>query len=127
MPEQLQKILDKVVEWWKKFNNKQRIIIISALAVVIISLIILVVVVQRPTYVEAQASEVTKLLDENSIQYNIDDKLVVTVDTDDEVNATMLLGENSIPAAAYSIDNVVNGSFSTTEADKQKKWVNYEV
>lgn len=132
MPEQLQKILDKVVEWWKKFNNKQRIIIISALAVVIISLIILVVVVQRPTYVElircedsAQASEVTKLLDENSIQYNIDDKLVVTVDTDDEVNATMLLGENSIPAAAYSIDNVVNGSFSTTEADKQKKWVNY--
>ena len=24
MPEQLQKILDRVVEWWKKFSNKQR-------------------------------------------------------------------------------------------------------
>ena len=24
MPEQLQKILDRVVEWWKKFSNKQK-------------------------------------------------------------------------------------------------------
>ena len=24
MPEQLQKIIDRVVAWWKKFNNKQR-------------------------------------------------------------------------------------------------------
>ena len=27
MPEQLQKILDRVVEWWKKFSNKQRMLI----------------------------------------------------------------------------------------------------
>lgn len=133
MPEQLQKILDKIKEWWKKFNNKQRIIMISALAVVIISLIILTVVVTKPTYVElircedaAQASEVTKLLDDDgSINYKIDDKMVISVDVKDEVDATMLLGENSIPSASYSIDNVVNGGFSTTESDKSKKYVDY--
>lgn len=37
----------------------------------------------------------------------------------------MALGDNGIPAQAYSIDNVTDGSFSTTEADKQKKYQVY--
>ena len=41
MPEQLQKILDRVVEWWKKFSNKQRMLLISLTAVVILALVIL--------------------------------------------------------------------------------------
>ena len=40
MPEQLQKILDRVVEWWKKFSNKQRILLISLTAVVILALVL---------------------------------------------------------------------------------------
>ena len=41
------------------------------------------------------------------------------------INAIMALGDNGIPAQAYSIDNVTDGSFSTTEADKQKKYQVY--
>lgn len=47
------------------------------------------------------------------------------VNKSDEVNAIMALGDNGIPAQAYSIDNVTDGSFSTTEADKQKKYQVY--
>ena len=47
MPEQLQKILDRVVEWWKKFSNKQRMLLISLTAVVILALVILGVVVSK--------------------------------------------------------------------------------
>ena len=50
MPEQLQKILDRVVEWWKKFSNKQRMLLISLTAVVILALVILGVVVSRTSY-----------------------------------------------------------------------------
>ena len=41
MPEQIRKIIDKVLEWWKKFNTKQRTLIISITAVVVIALVIL--------------------------------------------------------------------------------------
>ena len=37
----------------------------------------------------------------------------------------MLLGANDIQAAGYTIDNVTDGSFSTTESDKQKKYQLY--
>ena len=44
MPEQLQKIIDRVVTWWKKFNNKQRALMLSLTAIVIVALVILYVV-----------------------------------------------------------------------------------
>ena len=50
MPEQLQKVLKRLMEWWKKFTNKQRMLMISITAVVILALVILSVVVSRPTY-----------------------------------------------------------------------------
>ena len=40
-------------------------------------------------------------------------------------DANLLLGANNIPTAAYTIDDVLNGSFSTTEADKQKRYKLY--
>ena len=52
MPEQLKKIIDRVVAWWKKFNNKQRALWISITAVILLSLGILAYVVSRPTMVE---------------------------------------------------------------------------
>ena len=36
-------------------------------------------------------------------------------------DANLLLGANNIPTAAYTLDDVLDGSFSTTEADKQKR------
>ena len=81
MPEQLQKILDRVVEWWKKFSNKQRMLLISLTAVVILALVILGVVVSRPSYTTLidcqnakEASQVKDLLDgEGDIDYKVTD------------------------------------------------------
>ena len=129
MQERLRAILDKIVQWWKKFNNKQRMLMISSVGVVIIALVILGVVMSKPKMVELvasddakQASEIKSLLSDNNITYQVGDDLVFYVDKDDEVNAIMLLGENNIPAESYDINNVTDGSFSTTEADKQKKY-----
>lgn len=128
MPERLKAILDKITAWWKKFNTKQRSVLISIAAVVIVALVILGVVISRPTQVElveaqsaSEASTIKGVLEDNNISYEVDSKLVFFVNKSDEVNAIMALGDNGIPAQAYSIDNVTDGSFSTTEADKQKK------
>ena len=43
MPEQLQQILDKILEWWKKFNTKQKALLASIVAVILLSLVILTV------------------------------------------------------------------------------------
>lgn len=130
MPERLKAILDKITAWWKKFNTKQRSVLISIVAVVIVALVILGVVISRPTQVElveaqsaSEASTIKGVLEDNNISYEVDSKLVFFVNKSDEVNAIMALGDNGIPAQAYSIDNVTDGSFSTTEADKQKKLV----
>ena len=50
MPEQLQNIINRVVEWWKKFNTKQKALMISLTSIVIVALVILGVVMTRPTY-----------------------------------------------------------------------------
>ena len=129
MPEQIRKIIDKVLEWWKKFNTKQRTLIISITAVVVIALVILAYVASRPTMVQliacedaSQASEVKNILEDAGISYQIDNSLVYMVDSSDEVNAEMALAQGDIPAQSYDISNVTDGSFSTTEADKQKKY-----
>ena len=41
MPEQVQKILNRILEWWKKFNTKQKALLISSTAVVLVALVIL--------------------------------------------------------------------------------------
>lgn len=41
MPEQVQKVLDRILEWWKKFNTKQKTLLISIVAVVLVALAIL--------------------------------------------------------------------------------------
>lgn len=131
MPEQVQKILDKVIEWWKKFNNKQRILILSAIAVVLIALGILAVVLTTPSVVllyrcenYIEASQIKDLLDsDETINYSTsDDGLIFYVEEEDEATASMLLGSNEISTVNYSIDNVLDGSFTSTEADKQKKY-----
>ena len=120
------------MEWWKKFNTKQSTLIVSITAVIIVALIILGYVVSRPTMVQliacedaAQASEVKKILNDAGIQYQVSNNLVYTVNSADEVEAEMALAEGDIPSQSYDISNVTDGSFSTTEADKQKKYQVY--
>ena len=133
MPEQVKKILDRLAEWWKKFNTKQKTLLISLTAVVILALAILAVVVSRPTYTTLidcentkQASQVKEILDgDGTIRYRVTNSTHFEVNTDDESAANMLLGSNDIATAGYDLENadissVVDGSFSRTEADKQK-------
>ena len=131
MPEQVQKILDRVIEWWKKFNNRQRVLILSAVAVVLIALGILAFVLATPTLTVlyrcenyTEAAQIKELLDsDDTINYSTSsDGLIFYVEEADEAAASMLLGSNEISTVNYSIDNVVDGSFTSTEADKQKKY-----
>ena len=134
MPEQVKQILDKIVEWWKKFNNKQRIVLISAFSVVMIALIILAVVMTTPSTTVlyrcedySEAAKIRDILDsDETISYTFDENsLSFIVNEEDEAAASMLLGSNQIELENYSIDNVIDGSFTKTEADKQKAYKVY--
>ncbi len=75
-----------------------------------------------------ESSEITALLDNASpaITYQVsEDGYQIKVLKSQVSQANLLLGANNIPAAAYDISNVVDGGFSTTEADKQKKYKLY--
>ena len=133
MPEQLKKIINRVVEWWKKFNTKQNALMISLTSIVIVALVILGVVMTRPTYTTLidcenakSASQVKEILDaDGTIDYKVSNSTHFEVNVKDESAANMLLGSNDIATAGYDISkadvsSVVDGSFSRTEADKQK-------
>ena len=132
MPERIQNILNKIRDWWKKFSTRQKAAIISAAVVVVVALSILGNVMSRPTYVALytakdtkEASSVKSLLDgDSTIDYQVSpDGLVFTVNRENLSSARLLLGANDFPAAGSSINDVVSGSFTTTEADKQKKYL----
>lgn len=134
MPEQLQKIWNQITEWWKKFSTKQRILLGSITAAILLALIILGVIVSQPTMTvlvecdsTSQAGEVKTLLDsDGSIDYEISQNgLIFYVDEKNMATAEILLGTNGIPTEGYSIDNVFDGGFSSTEADKTKRYKLY--
>ncbi|MDD3367761.1 MAG: flagellar M-ring protein FliF C-terminal domain-containing protein [Lachnospiraceae bacterium] len=129
----LREIIEKIKEWWNRFSSKQKTIIVGIAAAILMAFVILIVVLTRPTYVlllncedTREASEVTALLDDNEITYTItDDGLTISVLESQQSDANLLLGANDIQSSAYSIDNVTNGGFSTTESDKQKRYIVY--
>lgn len=133
MPENVQKILNKIKEWWTKFSTKQKTLLISITAIIILALVILAAVMSRPEMVTlitcenaTQASEVKNLLEGEGIETEISqDGLTFSVDRKDEANASIVLGSNEIPTDGYGIENVFDGSFSTTESDKNKKYQLY--
>ncbi|MCR5403115.1 MAG: flagellar M-ring protein FliF [Butyrivibrio sp.] len=133
MPERLRAIWQRVLDWWNQFTARQKTLIVGASTVVLLTIIILVSVLNQPQYVllatansTKEASEIKDLLDSNSVNYKMsDDGLEFRILKKDQADANLLLGANDIQSYAYSIDNVTNGSFSTTESDKQKKYVLY--
>ena len=129
MQERLQKILKNILDWWNKFSTKQKTFIVAAAAGVIIAVAVIASVLTRPQYVlllqcdtTKEASEVSDLLDEQGLDYKVsDDGYRIQINRKQQSQANLLLGANDIQAAAYTIDNVTSGGFSTTEADKQKR------
>ena len=123
----------KFLNWWEKFTVRQKTAIISMTAFVIVAFAILIFVVTRPTYVTiftaqnpTEAQECIDLLTANNIDYKTDEEgLVISVKKAAYTDANLLLGSNNIYSTGYSIDNVTDGGFSTTESDKQKKYVVY--
>ena len=133
MAERLRALWQKVLDWWNQFTAKQKTLIVGAGTVILLTIIILVTVLNQPQYVRLvqanstkEASEIKELLDSNWIDYKMsDDGLEFKILKKDQADANLLLGANDIQSYAYSIDNVTESSFSTTESDKQKKYVLY--
>ncbi len=133
MPEAIQNIINRIREWWGRFTTKQKAIIISAAVIVVVAIAILAYVVTRPTWVTLvncttaqQAASVKDLLEGDNIEYQTSqDGMTYTVKEEDKATASILLGTNNIPSSGYSITDVIDGSFSTTEADKEKKYKLY--
>ena len=133
MNEKLKQILTKVQEWWKKFTMKQKVLMTSIVAVVVVAMVILGVVLSTPKMITLkecentkEASDIKGLLEEEGIEYKVSsDGLKFSVRQEDEANAQLLLGANDITAYAYeweNLNNVFDGGFSMTEADKNKKY-----
>ena len=133
MLDKAKEILGKVLEWWNKFTSKQKTIIISAGSGVLFAFVILIVVFSRPKYEEtyqcestAEAAEVINVLEGAGIQYKTsEDGLTISVLKEQVSNANITLGAAGIPSKGYGIDNVTDGGFSTTEADKQRRYKVY--
>ena len=131
--EKLKELGNKIMEWWNRFTARQKTLIVGVIAVLIIALVAIVTMLTRPQYVllrecetTKEAAEVRDLLEGEGLTYEIsDDGLIVQVLEQDISRANLLLGANNIQAATYGIENVTDGSFSTTESDKQKKHVVY--
>lgn len=127
------KLLERFQEWWNKFQPKQKTIIIGIGVTILLAIGILVAVLTRKQYVALATCESTKeaaqvrdLLDGQNIEYEMtNDGLNFSVLKSQEGDANLLLGANNIPTAAYTLDDVLSGSFSTTEADKQKRYKFY--
>ena len=133
MADRIKELLNKVLEWWNKFSTKQKTFIISAGAGVILAFAILITIFTKPQYVilancesTKEASEIVELLEGEGLKYEVsDDGYQIKIKKDQQSEASLLLGANDIQAAAYTIDNVTEGGFSTTEADKQKRYELY--
>lgn len=133
MQERIKNIPKQLLEWWNKFSVKQKTLLASISVVVIIGLVIVAKVLTTPTMVPIRTCEDTKeagqvkqLLVDEGIKYEVSsDGLSFSVRSQDEANAAILLGENGIPASGYDLESVFGGGFSTTEADKRKKYQLY--
>ncbi len=131
--EKLKELGSKILEWWNRFTAKQKTLIVGVVAVLIIALVFIVSWLTKPQYIllrqcetTKEAAEVRDLLEADGYHYQIsDDGLTVTILAEEIGRANLLLGANNIQAAGYGIENVTDGSFSTTESDKQKKHVKY--
>lgn len=129
--ERLQELRNKFSEWWNKFTIKQKTIIICSAAGVVLALSILSYVLTRPQYKvlvtcesTKEASQIVEILNGANIENKTSvDGLQISVIKSKEAEANLLLGANDIPTDTYTIDNVLAGGLSTTESDKQKRYL----
>ena len=123
----------RLLDWWEKFSKRQKIIIALLAVLTVAAFVGLILWITRPEYVKIhtaasakEAQEVIDLLTGDEIPYTTsEDGLTISINRKDYTRAVLLLGSNSISTDNYSIDNVVDGGFFSTEADTQKKYKVY--
>lgn len=132
MQDRAKAILQKIKDFWLKFNKKQRVLFVTIFIVVVVLIIVLSSVLSKPEKVilrectsASEASEVRTLLTDNSIECSVDEDFIIKINREDLVNAKLVLGTNSISADGYSINDALSDSLTTTESDKQKKYIAY--
>lgn len=131
--ERIRALIQRIIEWWNKFTTRQKTFIISAAAGIILAVAIVITVLSQPHYTTLvtavstkEASEIIELLDGEGLDYQVsDDGLLIKINEDQLSTANLLLGANDIQSSAYTIDNVTDGGFSTTESDKRKRYELY--
>lgn len=131
--EKLRELGNRILEWWNRFTTKQKTLIVMVVATVVMAFAILLTVINRPDYVllkqcedTTQAADVKALLDGEELKYTIsDDGLQFKILKSQQSDAILLLGSNYIRTEGYSLDNVTNGGFATTESDKQRQYKLY--
>ncbi len=127
------KIWERVKEWWNKFQPKQKTLIVIIVAAIILAMGILIAVLTRKQYEDLvvcdslkEAAQVKDLLDEEGLDYKVSsDGLTFEILASQESTANLVLGSNDIVTSSYTLDDVLDGSFSTTESDKLKKYTLY--
>lgn len=131
--DKIKEIWGKITEWWAKFTSKQRTAIVIIAVSVVAAFVILFAVISAPKYVildtyssTKETSQVTDILSEANILYKVsDDGLTVRIPRNNQSTARVALGAKGVSVSAYTIEEALSSSLTTTEADKQKKYKLY--
>ncbi|MBQ7775875.1 MAG: flagellar M-ring protein FliF [Lachnospiraceae bacterium] len=133
MAEKLKELQAKVLEWWNRYTSKQKTAIVSGTVGIIFIFALFVYFVSQPQYVRfrtcATAAEASQIMDAlEGAGYTVritGGGLAIDIDETQVSQAEMTLGAEGLTEGAPDLSEVLSGGFSTTEADKQKLYVDY--
>lgn len=132
MLDRLKEWLNKIIDWWKGLKVRQRTLIVCISGGIILAFAILITILSKPQYTllkecesASEAAQIKEILeDEGGYTYRIsDDGLRVEIETSQIGDANLLLAANNITTDRYTIDKVTEGGMGTTEADKNKRYI----
>ncbi len=129
MADRAKQILKNLTNIWNKYTSKQKTLIISVICIVVFAFALLIFLMQRTVYEKlvtadtiGDASKITELLESEGIEYKVaSDKQTISVDEKRLTDATFLLADNDMPSTGLSVDELLNNSLSTTNADRTLK------
>lgn len=130
MPEQVKKILAKIVEIWNKYTKKQRTIFLSIIGTVILAFAILTFIMSRITYVDVytfenkeSVAEAVTVLKDAAITYRVaEDGLTIQVDETMEMDAVFKLTSSTLGEdKEFTLNMLLSNDLSTTNSDRKLK------
>lgn len=129
MADRVKLYLKKVIDTWNKYSSKQKTLIISAISIVVLALVLLVVLMRKVEYKQlttaatpADTSKIVSILRDADIKYKVaGDNLTISVDSQRQTDAVLLLADNDMPSTGLTIDDLLNNSLSVTNYDRTLK------